>query len=283
MTTNIGLVFDFDDTLAPDSTTFLLEKYDVDPESFWFDEFQSRVQNGYDPTVAYQTLLLDKIGENRPLGRLGADDLNAVGADLDDHLFDGLPSFFESIGEIANGYESVDIECYIISEGLAPIIRETKVTEYCEAVYGSRLATDDNDVIDRISRPISFTDKTRYLFEINKGIDQVEAERNPYSANKLMETESRHIPFESMIYVGDGITDIPCFSLVKQRNGRAFGVMDEDDCSTKQQAILDLGSPRRAGNLNKPAYSESSRLGSLLRLTIEGMCTDRTIDELEAL
>ncbi|EJN57791.1 hypothetical protein HSB1_38760 [Halogranum salarium B-1] len=70
--------------------------------------------------------------------------------------------------------------------------------------------------------------------------------------------------------------------MVKDRGGRVFGVID-DEGSAKQRAIHDLGSPRRAGNLNTPSYGESGRLGSLLRLTIEGICTDQTIDELEAL
>jgi hypothetical protein len=102
-----------------------------------------------------------------------------------------------------------------------------------------------------------------------------------------MDPEDRLIPFENMIYIGDGITDIPCFSLVKDRGGRVFGVIDSDsesdEGSAKQRAIRDIGSPRRAGNLNRPMYGASGRLGSLLRLTIEGLCTDRTIDELEAL
>lgn len=98
-----------------------------------------------------------------------------------------------------------------------------------------------------------------------------------------MDPEDRSIPFENMIYIGDGITDIPCFSLVKDRGGRAFGVIDSDEGSAKQRAIRDIGSPRGASNLNRPRYGESGRLGSLLRLTIEGICTDRTIDELEAL
>jgi hypothetical protein len=77
------------------------------------------------------------------------------------------------------------------------------------------------------------------------------------------------------------------FSLVTERGGRVFDVVDRDEegaeGSAKQRAIRDIGSPRRAGNLNTPRYTEAGRLGSLLRLTIEGMCTDRTIDELEAL
>lgn len=70
MTTTIGVVFDFDDTLAPDSTTHLLCEYGIDPDEFWNERFRNHVQNGYDPTVAYLTLLLDYVGEDAPLGAL---------------------------------------------------------------------------------------------------------------------------------------------------------------------------------------------------------------------
>ena len=181
----------------------------------------------------------------------------------------------------------VTIDYYILSEGLEPIIQGTEIADRCEAVYASRLGADSEGTIQRIQRPISFTDKTRYLYEINKGITPEEARKNPYEVNTQVDPEERRIPFENMIYIGDGITDIPCFSLVKDRGGRVFGVIDSDGegskGSAKQRAIRDIGSPRRAGNLNNPMYGESGRLGSLLRLTIEGICTDRTIDELEAL
>jgi hypothetical protein len=287
MSTNIGLVFDFDDTLAPDSTTLLLQEHGIDPEEFWFTEFQSRVSEGYDPTVAYLSLLLDNVGEDQPLGELTREELEEFGADLPEPLYPGLPGLFDDINSIADEYEDVTVEYYILSEGLESIIQGTTIADRCEAVYASRLDVDSDGTIDSIQRPISFTDKTRYLYEINKGITPETARENPYEVNIQMDPEERRIPFENMIYIGDGITDIPCFSLIKDRGGRVFGVIDSDDDreegSAKQRAIRDMGSPRRAGNLNRPIYDEGGRLGSLLRLTIQGICTDRTIDELEAL
>lgn len=287
MTTNIGLIFDFDDTLAPDSTTQLLEEHGIVPEEFWFTEFQSRVREGYDPTVAYLSLLLDKVGDDQPLGELTIEDLEAFGADLTETLYPGIPGLFDDLNTIADEYKDITIDYYILSEGLEPIIQGTEIADRCEAVYASRLDADSEGIIQRIQRPISFTDKTRYLYEINKGITPEEARENPYEVNAQVDPKDRQTPFENMIYVGDGITDIPCFSLVKDRGGRVFGVIDSgdegDEGSAKQRAIRDIGSPRRAGNLNDPMYGESGRLGSLLRLTIEGICTDRTIDELEAL
>ena len=283
MPTNIGLVFDFDDTLAPDSTTYLLEREGVDAERFWSEEFQSRVQAGYDPTVAYLSVLLDKVGKSEPLGELTISDLESLGDELNDELYPGLPDIFDDVEDIVNDYEDVAIDYYIISEGLKPVIQGTDIADRCEAIYASEVDVDANDALERIQRPISFTDKTRYLYEINKGISPDTAQENPYAVNEEIDPENRAVPFENMIYIGDGISDIPCFSLVNDRGGRVFGVTSAEERSAKQQAIVDIGSPIRAGNLNVPEYGEDGRLGSLLRLTIEGLCTDRTIEELEAL
>jgi len=283
MPTNIGLVFDFDDTLAPDSTTYLLEREGVDAERFWSEEFQSRVQAGYDPTVAYLSVLLDKVGESEPLGELTISDLESLGDELNNELYPGLPDIFDDVEDIVNDYEDVAIDYYIISEGLKPVIQGTDIADRCEAIYASEVDVDANDALEWIQRPISFTDKTRYLYEINKGISPDTAQENPYAVNEEIDPENRAVPFENMIYIGDGITDIPCFSLVNDRGGRVFGVTSAEERSAKQQAIVDIGSPIRAGNLNVPEYGEDGRLGSLLRLTIEGLCTDRTIEELEAL
>jgi phosphoglycolate phosphatase-like HAD superfamily hydrolase len=283
MTSNIGVVFDFDDTLAPDSTTFLLEEYDIDPTTFWHEQFPARVQDGYDPTVAYLTLLLEQIGTEKPMGAVTPADLKRCATALEKNLYPGVPDIFDALDAIIAEYDGVGIEYFVVSEGIESLISGSIISDHCSEIYASRLATDDSDVFSGIKRPISFTDKTRYLYEINKGISASAARENPYAVNEEIDEAERKIPFEQMIYIGDGITDIPCFSLIQDRGGRVFGVDEADTTSAKQQAILDLGSPQRAGNLNSPDYTADGQLGSLLRLAVESLCTDSTINRLEAL
>ncbi|MFB9806893.1 hypothetical protein ACFFQF_17370 [Haladaptatus pallidirubidus] len=119
---------------------------------------------------------------------------------------------------------SVFKKYYIISEGLEPIIQGTTIADCCKAVYASRLDADSDSAVTNIQRPISFTDKTQYLYEINKGITPETARENPYQVNDEIASEKRRIPFENMIYMGDGITDIPCFSLVKNSSMRCSNI-----------------------------------------------------------
>ena len=39
----------------------------------------------------------------------------------------------------------------------------------------------------------------------------------------------RRVPFENMIYIADGPSDIPAFSLVKQKGGTTFAIYPRED------------------------------------------------------
>jgi hypothetical protein len=48
----IAVVFDFDDTLAPDTTSSFLESLGVDVKEFWSRRVQGRIEAGWDPVPA---------------------------------------------------------------------------------------------------------------------------------------------------------------------------------------------------------------------------------------
>ena len=276
----LALIFDFDDTIAPDTTTKLLTRNDIDAEQFWKEEFVSRIEDGYDPTVAYLSAIIDKTN-NGELAGMSDEGLRETGQSLDSEVFTGFQSLLSDIQDIVSEYDAIEIEFYVISEGLKTIIEATEIAVKLDHIYASEFSKTEGKV-DGIKNAISFTDKTRYLLEINKGIDPTAEPTNPYAVNDRYEESDRRIPFENMIYVGDGLTDVPCFSLIKGRGGRTIGVYDSEYSSPKQEAILEIGAPHRAEG-SPPKYSEDEQLGSLIRLAVEGLCTDRTIDRLEAL
>ena len=106
-------------------------------------------------------------------------------------------------------------------------------------MYGCHLGSDTpGGPLTHIKRIVTFTEKTRYIFEIQKGLDPADALSNPGLVNKLVPLERRRVPLRHMIYVGDGLTDIPCFSLMKQNGGKGFGVFDKDLGSILRAAIL---------------------------------------------
>ena len=269
----LGVIFDFDDTLLPDTTTRLLASHGVDTERFWKEDVQRLVSEGYDPPFAYLTCLLALVGPDKPLGLLTEVGLAQFGASLDGSLYPGLPAVLDDLRHRVNEYRDISIEFYIISGGLEAIIRGCSIAKHFDGIYGCRLAEDsDTGLIARIKRCITFTEKTRYLFEINKGIDPDDSFSNPYLVNKDLAVDQRRMPFRNMIYVGDGLTDIPCFSLLKKEGGVAFGVFQPGEESSAKKAFLEFLRPARVVSVHAPRYRPEDELGSLLRTAVNTRC-----------
>lgn len=265
--TVLAVIFDFDDTLVPDSTSALLRSRGLDPAEFWTELAPALVADGYDPPLAYLRLILDRVGEDQPLGPLTNDDLVAFGRTLDDTYFDGIPEMFDDLRTEVAQYRDTSIEFYIISGGLEDVIAGSAVVQsYFDGFYGCQLApAEPGGVVRYVKRCITFTEKTRYLFEINKGIAQRDSRTQPHLVNQRH--DERRVPFEHMIYVGDGLTDVPCFSLVGARRGKTFGVFQRGRESAKQafQRLLDTG---RVDSLHSPDYREDADLGALIRAAV---------------
>lgn len=279
----IACVFDFDDTLAPDSTSALLESRGIPPTEFW-ESARGLVAGGYDQTLAWLRLLLDNIGDGRPLGPLSSADLREFGSTLDGRLFPGLDAgFFADLREAAATGKDVSVEFYIVSGGLRDVLVGSEfVSRHFTAVYGTELDEDADGVLRHIKRAVSFTEKTRYLFEINKGIDIEDSSRNPYLVNQAVAPDDRRVPFTNMIYVGDGLTDIPCFSLLDQAGGTALGVFDQSDESKAKRAVKEFLGPKRVRSLHFPRYGRGDELGAILRAAVSNIAGRIVLQRTEA-
>ncbi|MBN1505141.1 MAG: haloacid dehalogenase-like hydrolase [Candidatus Eisenbacteria bacterium] len=267
--TRVALIFDFDDTLAPDSTTTLLAAKQRDlPNKFWLDWAPKLVADGYDPTHAYLTLLLDNIGKDKPLGPLNNKALREFGKTL--KFFPGVELLLRDAQKIAASYK-VDVECYIISGGLEEIVQAAPlVKKYFKAVYGCRL-DEEAGVLRKIKRAITFTEKTRFVFEISKGITPAKVANKPLAVNEDVPLAKRPIPLDHMIYVGDGLTDIPCWSLIGKNGGLPFGVVNPKGKGPRQQ-FLEMIMTKRAISWNSPHYGPKGTLGYLLRAALHAQC-----------
>jgi hypothetical protein len=266
----IALVFDFDDTLTDDSATRLLESRGIDPGDFWGNRVQRLVRDGWDPTVAYLTELLNDVGEGKPLGRLTNGDLGALGAGLT--FYQGLPDLFTRLRAVVQEHRlsSPSIEFFIVSSGLEEIIRGSGIARYFAGTWGCCFE-EQGGQIARIKNVISFTDKTRFLFAINKGVDN-RVRQDAYAVNTFVAPEDRRVPWENMIYVGDGLTDVPCFSLLQYFRGQAFGVFDPMKTGSPKKAWEQLLVPRRVATMNSPKYGETDDLGALLTVAVRSIC-----------
>jgi phosphoserine phosphatase len=269
----IAVIFDFDDTLADDSTTQLLEQAGVDTVEFWKTKLPAMMADGWDPTLAYLSMILELVGEGKPLGKLTNEALRSFGSTL--QFYPGLPGLFQDLQAIADQSSVVRprVEIFIISGGIEEVIRGSSIAQHVNGIYGCRFATDADGVVCAVKNVISFTEKTRYIFEINKGIGAKgeDSRTNPYHVNEDCPPGNRRVPLENMIYVGDGLTDVPCFSLLKNAGGNGFGVFDPTKKGKPKKAFEQLVVPRRVMSANEPRYREDDALGAFLRVAVSSI------------
>ncbi len=263
----IAIVYDYDQTLSPNymQEEVLFPAFGIDAKRFW-KKCQELVANeSYDHELAYMRVMLEYLEIDRPTNAR----LRELGQSL--KFYPGLPEMFEEFagGLLTPQHEAhgLRFEHYIISSGLKALIDGSRVAPYVKAIFGCEFAEDAQGRITFPKRVISHTQKTQYLFRINKGLLELSQDVNDH-----MPAEVRPVPFEHMIYVGDGPTDVPCFAVVRQNGGHAIAVYNPDDptrSSFKKSYAL-------ATNANRVRHIAPAdfRAGSHLRLLLEQMVED---------
>jgi hypothetical protein len=253
----IALIFDFDDTLAPDSTSGFLEHIGVDTQNFWLEKVNHRISSGWDPVPAYlyEMIQLPQSSNQAPITQAA---LQAWGKQLP--LHPGVETFFDRLRtQVRAVHPQVQIEFYLISSGIGDVVRHTPIAQQFTQIWASEFSYNNKKEIDFPKRIVSFTDKTRYLFHIQKGIIGPAYDSKPFEVNRKVAEDRLRIPFDQMVFVGDGYTDIPCFSLIRQSGGFAFGVWDPKHRDKRSRAwgFIEDG---RVSNLNQARYDDDAEL-----------------------
>ncbi len=263
MNRQLALVFDFDDTLAHDSTTDFLEAWGVDVEKFWGVENKHLMETGWDPVLSYmyQMQLLSK---KEPQKQLTQAELKAFGNKV--RFYPGVQELFPYLREFVHHEDkSFHLEFYIISSGLGDLIRSTPIAGEFTDIFASEFAYNEEGAVVFPQRVVSFTDKTRYLFQISKGIVGPEYANKPFEVNRKV--KELRIPLANMIFIGDGLTDVPCFSLMAKNQGIPLAVYDPDNHEKKFKAwgFVEDG---RVKNLHSADYRKDSDLVGSIEMSL---------------
>ncbi|MCW5658872.1 MAG: haloacid dehalogenase-like hydrolase [Burkholderiaceae bacterium] len=266
MSQTIAVVFDFDDTLAPDSTSSFLESAGIDVPAFWRDEVQPLVANGWDPIPAYLYRMIELAKKGRPITKAA---LVTWARKL--KPFSGATRVFDRVRRHAKSiHENVRVEFYLVSSGIGDIVRNTRIAVHFDDIWTCDFHYDENEVIAFPKNVVSFTDKTRYLFQISKGVVGPGVRGKPFDVNKKVDAPKLHVPLDQMVFVGDGLTDVPCFSLVRKNGGIAIGVFDQHakDKWGKAWGFIEDG---RVSNLVPADFRKDSALSISLMMAVESM------------
>ena len=269
MQDTIAVVFDFDDTLTPDSTSSFLDSIGVNVPEFWQNRVQPLINTGWDPIPAYLYMMI-KESEARPEGRrITRRAFASWGSRI--KFYSGVTRIFSRLERHARAVAStISVEFYLISSGVGEILRSTKVFKHFKDTWACDFHYNSKGEITFPRNVVSFTDKTRYLFSISKGHTGAKHRGKPFDVNKKIPPQELRVPFDQMIFVGDGYTDIPCFSMLRKVNGVAIGVYDKMSREKWGRAwgFIEEG---RVSNLVPADYGKNSALENSLMMAIEAI------------
>ncbi len=260
----IAIVYDYDQTLSP---TYMQDEaifpvFGINPTHFWARCGELVRDQGYDNELAYMKVMLDCLEMDRPTNAK----LKELGERL--NFYKGLPEMFEEFqsGLLTPEHEAhgITVEHYIVSSGLKILIEGSRLAPYIRRIFGCEFAVDQQDRITFPKRVISHTQKTQFLFRINKGMLEMDEDVNDHMAPDL-----RPVPFQNMVYVGDGPTDVPCFTVMRRNGGQAIAVYNPDD-PTRSSFKKCYQLCTHADRVKNIAPSDFRR-GSHLRLLLEEM------------
>lgn len=261
----IAIVYDFDGTLSPGNMQeeTIFKAYGIDKKKFWARSQSLVIRRGYEKTLAYLKLLIDDpVFKKRPLTKRKLKEFaNRVPyyPGVDEGYFDQLDAFIQSLPEVTE--TGITLEHYIISSGLQEILDGVSIRKFFKKIYACAYDFQSGrPVFPKLV--INDTNKTQFLFRINKGKLKLSE-----SINEHMPETERRIPFRNMIYVGDGITDVPSMTVIQKAGGNAIAVYDP--ARRVPRAVKAMVAEHRAEHFAPADFRPQSLFVKILRQTLK--------------
>lgn len=254
----VALIYDFDLTLTEKNMHEfgLFDLLNCDSDKFWEKSNKIAEVNNMDHILASMYSVVNAAVDNNT--KLSREILHNVGKNI--KFYPGVETWFDRINEYGTENNLI-IEHYIISSGLKEIIEGTSIYSKFKRVYACEYLYDSTGKAIWPSLSINYTGKTQYLFRINK---QALEPSDHINLNKNQSFDERPIPFENIIYIGDGFTDVPCMKLVKKNNGHSIAIKNEFNKKIAKELLED----ERVNFICNANYEKNSQLDSTVKLLL---------------
>jgi len=268
----VALVYDFDGTLSPSN----MQEYGLlqdlgysDPHDFWnrCDDISQANDAGGIVCVLYET-----VKEARERGvHLTRERLQSYGKNIP--LFPGVESWFGRINAYGDQL-GLNVQHFINSSGFREIIEGSKIASEFEHIYACSFLFDQNGEACWPGAVVDYTKKTQFIFKINKGIREVSDKRR---VNEFIPREDRAVPFQHMLYFGDGETDIPSMRTIKAEGGFSIAVYSSEE---KQKLAHELLEQKRVNFASAADYSEGSQTEEIVKRILDKIHSDIALQDL---
>ncbi len=266
----VALIYDFDGTLAPGNMQeySFIKSIGLSKEEFWGKtQNMAQIQDA-DPILIYMLLMLNEAQKNNI--ELSRESFRKFGKDIT--FFEGVESWFGRINKIGER-EGIRVEHYINSSGLLEILEGTSIAKEFKAIFASCYYYSKKGNAVWPASAVNYTNKTQFLFKINKGILNIQ---DSEKTNESTPDEEKRVAFKNMIYFGDGETDVPCMKLIKQLGGTAIGVYDPS-IPRKKTIAQKLIHDNRVNFICAADYSKGKKVEQIVRNIIRKIKADEQL------
>ncbi len=266
----LAVCYDFDRTLTPGDMQAqgFIQSVGEDVNEFWRQSNKLAVENDMDMNLAYMLTMVKKAKGKFYVTRRA---LNEYGAKIE--LYRGAEEWFGRIDEYGRE-RGICVEHYIISSGLKEMIEGTAIARHFKKIYASAFCYDEDGVPVWPAQAINYTNKTQFLFRIEKGCLDI---NDHEGVNEYIRPEELRVPLRNVVYIGDSDTDIPCMKLVNSYGGHAIGVFDPE--KKNKQKVFRLMANNRIRYFAPADYSEGGELDGLLKAVIDKTAAYEKLEE----
>lgn len=270
----IAIAYDFDGTLAPGTMQeqSFLPVVSVDKDRFWEETKAHAKENDMDEILAYMELMLKKSKEAKK--RSTREAFKEYGKSI--AYFPGVEAWFDRIDAHAVGL-GCTVDHFIISSGNKETIEGTRIAKKFKHIWASCFKYDVHGVAEWPALAVNYTGKAQYLFRINKGIFN---SWDNDKINEFVEERDRPYPFKNMLYLGDGITDVPAMKMVTYQGGKSIVVYESRKHGAKAKAHK-LVEHHRADIAVPADYTENSKLDRAVKAAIGQIAARHKFEQLD--
>ena len=262
----VAIMYDFDKTLSTaDMQNYaFIPRLGLTPKEFWSETSEYTEKYGVERILAYMYMMI-KEAKNKGI-KLTREFLNDCGKDIE--FYEGVDTWFKRINSYGEEH-GVQVEHYLVSSGTKEIVEGSAIFKEFKEVYGCEFFYQNDEAVwPKLA--INYTQKTQYFFRIAKGaIDATDDD----GVNQ--KTPAHRVPYENIVYLGDGMTDIACMTLVKKNGGTSIAIYPELNSKMAKQILND----NRVNFVCTADYKEGGDLEKVLKLTINKVATLSEIRE----
>ena len=270
----MAICYDFDGTLSPRCMQeySFIPHIGLNPETFWTKSNTEAKRQKADQILSY----MNQMKSESQKKKLPFDKKTLKNCGKAVELFNGLDTWFKRINAYGRR-KGLAVEHYIISSGLKEILEGMPIAKSFKAIFASSFIYDKAGNAVWPAQVVNYTNKTQFLFRINKGCLDIADDKQ---INRRIPESEKHMPFSRMIYIGDGETDVPCMLTLKSDGGHSIAVYQPKLARSCEGAQL-LLDDKRADFAAPADYREGKAIEIYVKALIDKIAADTKIQNLK--